>query len=192
MKLAYIILSVICVSLFVACVILNNQFKSRVGKTMKLESASFKNNEAIPAEFTAQGHNISPQLSWNGQPNKTHSFVIIVDDPDAPSAKNPGPKPFVHWVVFNLPHNIHKLDQAAVIHTLGQDAKEGNNDNGHKGYTGPKPPLNSGPHRYHFKVYALDKMLELHVGATKEQVETAMKHHILTQGELIGTYEIKS
>ncbi|MDR3551371.1 MAG: YbhB/YbcL family Raf kinase inhibitor-like protein [Candidatus Babeliales bacterium] len=154
---------------------------------MKLESSAFKNNEAIPAKYSADGENVSPQLSWNGQPNKTHSFVLIVDDPDAPSAKTPKGAPWVHWVVFNIPANVHKLDTAAVVEAL--EAKEGVNGNHEKKYFGPKPPAGSGTHHYNFRIYALDVMLELHAGATKDQVQEAMKHHIIAHGELIGTYE---
>lgn len=187
MRHSYIILSVICILSVVYLV--SQPIQSRVGKEMKLESSAFKNSQTIPTEYTAEGENVSPQLSWNGHPNKTHSFVIFVEDPDAPSAKNPAPKAYVHWVVFNIPHTVHKLDKAAAIHALG--GKEGKNGTGNNGYFGPKPPSNSGPHRYFFHVFALDKMLELPTGATKDEVQNAMKHHILAQGELIGTYETK-
>lgn len=176
----------IVLSLF--CLIIYQPIQSKV-VTMKLESSAFNNNETIPAEYTAEWGNHSPQLSWNGQPNKTHSFAIFVEDPDAPSAKNPAAKAFVHWVVFNIPPTVHKLDKSAAIHALG--AKEGKNGTGSTGYFGPKPPLNSGPHRYFFHVFALDKMLDLPIGATKDEVQNAMKHHILAQGELIGIYEVK-
>jgi len=156
---------------------------------MKLESSSFNNNEVIPQKYTAEGENVSPRLQWNGAPSKTQSFVLIVDDPDAPSAKSPKGGPWVHWVAFNLPAEIHKLDVGASIDALG--GKEGLNDNKTKGYTGPKPPTGSGTHRYFFRIYALDAILNLPSGATRNEVQQAMKHHIIAHGELIGTYEIK-
>jgi len=185
MKLYYGVLAVVCITL--GLLIAYN--KTEADENMKLESSAFKHNEKIPTEYTQEGENVSPQLSWNGQPNKTHSFVIFAEDPDAPSAKNPAPKAYVHWVAFNIPANVHKLDKGAAIHALG--GKEGKNSSGSTGYVGPKPPLNSGPHRYFFHVFALDKMLDLHAGVTKDEVQNAMKHHILAQGELIGIYEIK-
>ncbi|MCX5922767.1 MAG: YbhB/YbcL family Raf kinase inhibitor-like protein [Candidatus Dependentiae bacterium] len=163
--------------------------QSLVGGTMKLTSADFKHSEQIPTRFTCEGENISPNLFWTGAPSKMETFVVIVEDPDAPSAKNPNKDAWVHWVAFNIPHTVHRLDVGAAIHALG--GKEGINDSKNKKYDGPCPPAGSGPHRYFFRLYALNVTLSLHAGATKQEVVDAMKHHIIAQGELIGTYEIK-
>lgn len=152
-------------------------------RQMQLTSTAFKNMQPIPRDYTCDGKNISPPLSWSGAPTGTKSFVLIIDDPDAPGGT------WTHWVVFNLPGDVSELaEDAAKSQFASGGAKEGLNDFKHVGYGGPCPPAGK-PHRYMFKLYALDTMLGLKSGASKKEVESAMAKHILGQGELIGTYQ---
>jgi len=147
---------------------------------MKLTSPTFSHNEAIPTQYTCDGTNISPALAWSNAPEGTQSFALIVDDPDAPA------KVWVHWVLFNIPSTIEHLRENAQAGPFVQGSTD---FNGAKQWGGPCPP--SGTHRYHFTLYALDTMLDLSAGATKEQVLQAMHGHILEQTTLIGTYQRK-
>ncbi len=151
------------------------------GKTMKLESPVFQANGPIPAKYTCDGANISPPLLWSAPPTNTQSLALIVDDPDAPS------KTFVHWVVYNLPSNLHELPEQVAAQSTISGGTQGRNDFGQLGYGGPCPP--SGTHRYFFKLYALDRSLDLPQGATKAQLLQAMESHVLTTAELIGLYK---
>lgn len=152
-----------------------------------LKSTAFKYNNPIPAQFTCEGANISPELHWHAIPKCTKSLVIIIDDPDSPP---PFPNPFVHWVVYDLPITC-RLTQGANISALFPTAQQGTNNFGNIGYNGPCPPQGDGFHRYHFRLYALNiKSLGLPAGATKAQVTTAMQGHIIGYGQLIGTYLI--
>jgi Raf kinase inhibitor-like YbhB/YbcL family protein len=144
--------------------------------SLRLVSQVFKNNEAIPSKYTCDGKNISPPLKWEGVPQGTKSLVLIVDDPDAPS------KTWTHWVVFNISSTTTECREGAAP----DGSLQGINDFGQAAYGGPCPP--KGMHRYYFKLYALDASLTLQEGATKEQVETEMKAHILAEAQLIGTY----
>jgi len=154
---------------------------------MKITSPSFRNNEFIDSHFAfadCGGQNNSPELSWSGAPRGTKSFVLICDDPDAPK-----PMPWVHWIVYNIPGDIFQLHQAESFEAV--DALEGANSWGHTQYEGPCPPAGSGPHRYFFKLYALD-VDKLHVDEPdKETIEDAMEDHILGKAEIIARYEIK-
>jgi Raf kinase inhibitor-like YbhB/YbcL family protein len=153
------------------------------GKQMQLTSTAFKNMQPIPRDYTCDGKNISPPLSWKNTPAGTGSFVLIVDDPDAPGGT------WTHWVVYNLPADTSDLaEDAARSQFTSGETKEGSNDFKHVGYGGPCPPAGN-THRYMFKLYALDAMLGLKAGASKKEVEAAMAKHILGQGQLIGTYQ---
>ncbi|HLC07221.1 MAG TPA: YbhB/YbcL family Raf kinase inhibitor-like protein [Candidatus Babeliales bacterium] len=161
---------------------------------MKLISPVFSHNEAIPTQYTCDGANISPALAWSDAPENTQSFALIVDDPDALSAvalAKEGPaKVWVHWIVFNIPATVDSL-----VENQGSTGEEvpflqGATDfNGAQKWGGPCPP--SGTHRYHFTLYALDIMLDLPAGASKEQLLSAMHGHILEKTTLIGTYQRK-
>ena len=146
-----------------------------------LTSAAFLENEPIPTKYSCDGEDTSPSLVWSGAPENTSSFVLIMDDPDAPVGT------WVHWVLFNLPGDANSLPEylpADVVFTDGTQL--GTNSWGNLGYGGPCPP--SGTHRYFFKLYALESSLELVEGATKEDVITAMEGHILMETGLMGTY----
>jgi Raf kinase inhibitor-like YbhB/YbcL family protein len=149
-----------------------------------LRSEAFSHNAQIPPGYTCDGADRSPPLFWSGAPEATQSFVLIVDDPDAPDPKAPK-MTWVHWVLYNLPANSDGLPQA--VERLPAGTLEGLNDWKRTGYGGPCPPI--GRHRYFHKLYALDTVLpDLH-RPTKQRLESAMEGHILDQAELIGTYE---
>jgi Raf kinase inhibitor-like YbhB/YbcL family protein len=150
--------------------------------TLQMASTAFSNEGTIPKKFTCDGPDISPQLSWKGAPAGTRSFALIVDDPDAPVGT------WVHWVLYDLPGDTKELAEGvAKQEELGNGARQGRNDFEKIGYGGPCPPGKK-VHRYFFKLYALDAKLNLKAGASKADLEGAMKGHILGQGELMGKY----
>ena len=179
------------VILFSTQIMISNNTHST--KKIALVSSAFIQHGTIPKTHVyteCGGNNQSPELRWSSVPKNTQSFALIVDDPDAPSAKNPRENPWVHWVVFDLPAEVEKLEQGIDINTLA--GKEGVNDFGNNNYGGPCPPAGSGPHRYFFKLYALDiPTLGLESGATKADVLRKIDGHVLATGELMGTFEIK-
>jgi len=150
--------------------------------SLQMSSAAFSSGEAIPKKFTCDGPDVSPQLKWNDPPAKTQSMALIMDDPDAPGST------WVHWVLYDLPANTRELPEGvAKQEQLSSGARQGRNDFEKTGYGGPCPPPGK-PHRYFFKLYALDNKLNLKSGATKAELERAMKSHVLGQAELIGKY----
>jgi len=149
---------------------------------MELASTAFKNGEVIPQKYTCEGADVSPALSWAEAPQGTKTLVLIVDDPDAPVGT------WVHWVLFNLPATARALTEAVPKTATAVGGLQGRNDFQQIGYGGPCPPRGK-PHRYFFKLYALDAVLDLRPGATKRDVEAAMKGHIQANGELMGTYQ---
>ena len=157
--------------------------------SIKVESSVFQAGSAIPKQYTGEGPDVSPPLSWSGVPAEAKALALICDDPDAPRKE-----PWVHWVIYSLPRDTHSFpENVAGQKTLMEPkgALQGVNDFGKPGYNGPLPPPGHGVHHYHFKLYALDASLSLAPGATKAQLLAAMKGHILAEGELIGTYERK-
>jgi Raf kinase inhibitor-like YbhB/YbcL family protein len=151
-------------------------------KQISISSDAFENGGSLPVDYTRDGDDCSPALSWEGLPEGTRSIALIVDDPDAPG------KTWVHWVIYNIPASRNGLPSGvAKNNTLDDGSLQGMNDFGKIGYGGPCPPAGK-PHRYVFKVYALDTTLSLKSGAAKAQLEAAMSGHILAQGELIGKY----
>lgn len=150
-------------------------------KEFILTSEVFIEGEPIPSKYACNGDDISPPLAWNGAPDNTNSFVLIMDDPDAPVGM------WVHWVLFNIPGNATALDAGFLTEAeLPDGSQQGTNSWGRLGYGGPCPP--SGVHRYFFKLYALNAPLTLDESATKEELLTAMEGHILMETELMGTY----
>ncbi len=145
----------------------------------ELKCSAFKNNEFIPSFFTCDGQDVNPLLEIKNPPENTKSFVLIVDDPDAT-----GGKTWDHWLLFNIPPKTQYINQNSV--PIG--ALQGKNSWGKIKYGGPCPPKGSRPHRYFFKLYALDTMLDLEEGATKEEIEKAMADHIIEETFLIGLY----
>ncbi len=147
----------------------------------KISSPSFSEGGLIPSRHTCDGKNISPALEWTNPPVGTVSFVLIVDDPDAPAGD------WVHWIVFNIPPGTNKLKEESTSKNLPAGAVEGINDFRKNNYGGPCPP--SGTHRYYFKLYALDKVLELKASAGKKELLAAMKGDILGSATLMGIYK---
>jgi len=150
---------------------------------MRVTSTAFQQDGTIPKQYTGEGKDLSPPLAWSGAPANVKSFALICDDPDAPRKD-----PWVHWVVFNVPGDVKELAEGASRSAeLRAGATEGKNDFGKIGYGGPMPPPGK-PHRYYFKLYALDTMLDMKEGATKQQVESAIEGHIVAEGQLMGKY----
>jgi Raf kinase inhibitor-like YbhB/YbcL family protein len=150
--------------------------------TIALTSTAFKEGETIPKNHTADGANVSPPLQWGDPPAGTQAFALIADDPDAPRGT------WVHWVLFDLPPGERGLAEGvSPSGSLPGGTRQGKNDFGKPGYGGPSPPPGK-PHRYFFKLYALDRPLALAEGATKAQVEAAMKGHVLAEARLMGKY----
>jgi Raf kinase inhibitor-like YbhB/YbcL family protein len=150
---------------------------------LTLSSSSFSDKGSIPAKFTCDGKDQSPPLAWDGVPDGTKSFALIVDDPDAPDPKAPK-RVWVHWVLYNIPAETRQIAEASAPPAPTRDGK---NDWGKTGYGGPCPPI--GRHRYFFKLYALDAMLPDLGTPTKAELEKAMQGHVLEKVEIIGTYE---
>jgi Raf kinase inhibitor-like YbhB/YbcL family protein len=150
--------------------------------TLRVESSAFGTNGSIPIQFTSDGDDIAPPLSWSQPPAGTKSIAIIVEDPDAPNPDAPV-RTFTHWIVTGIPATTTELVGG---NTLPDGAVVGVNDWGKRAWGGPNPPV--GRHRYFFKVYALDMHLDA-PNTTRPALYAAMKGHILAQGELIGTYE---
>ena len=151
--------------------------------SMRISSPSFAHGGEIPTIHTCEGRDLAPALEWSGAPEGTRSFVLIVDDPDAPDPRAPK-MTWVHWVLYNLPATAKGLPEGGA---LPEGTKEGLNDWKRTGYGGPCPPI--GRHRYFHKLYALDTVLPDLGTPTKAQVEAAMKGHVLAEAQLVGTYQ---
>jgi Raf kinase inhibitor-like YbhB/YbcL family protein len=141
----------------------------------KITSTAFSEGKAVPKRFTCDGENVSPPLAWTGAPAGTKAYALILDDPDAPSGL------FTHWIVFNLPASTHSLPEAA------KPAGQGTNDFGKPGYGGPCPP--KGTHRYFFHLYALKDELSGLKGPNRQQIDAALKGHVIGEARLMGTYQ---
>ncbi len=165
--------------------------EEKEGKKMaiKITSLAFADGEMIPRKYTCDGEGISPPLEWESVPENAKSIVLISDDPDAPMGT------WVHWVVYDMPSAIKELPENIStekpllddIERLNLFGKQGVHSGGRIGYGPPCPP--SGTHRYFFKIYALDTMLNLKPGASKKKVLKAMKGHIIADGQLMGRYK---
>jgi len=145
------------------------------GAKMKITSSAFQEGGNIPSKFTCDGSDTSPPLQITGVPSEAKSLVLITDDPDAPSGL------FTHWLVWNLPPQTNSIAEGSAPKGV-----HGTNDFGKPGYKGPCPP--PGTHRYSFKIYALDRELDLRGGAKRSQLDAAMKGHVVAQGVLVGRY----
>jgi Raf kinase inhibitor-like YbhB/YbcL family protein len=150
---------------------------------IQLSSAAFTHGSTIPRDHTCEGANLSPELAWSGVPLERRSLALICDDPDAPKGT------WVHWVLYNLPGETVELSRGVPgLPELPSGARQGRNDSGEIGYSGPCPPPGK-PHRYYFRLYALDIMLTLPHGVSRAELERAMTDHILGQGTLMGVYQ---
>ena len=150
---------------------------------MTLTSPAFQEGGEIPRQHTCDGADVSPALRWKDSPSQTKSFALISDDPDAPVGT------WVHWVLYGIPPTLTELPEGLpTTETLPNKARQGVNDFRRIGYGGPCPPPGN-PHRYFFKLYALDTELSLKTKATKQDLVRAMQGHILAEGQLMGTYK---
>jgi Raf kinase inhibitor-like YbhB/YbcL family protein len=150
---------------------------------LMLTSPAFKPGEHIPTQYTRDGENMSPPLAWHDSPPETKSFLILVEDPDAPSGT------FRHWAMYNIPASETGLPEGASGQGLG-DAGEGVNGFGNARYDGPQPPKGHGPHHYHVRLAALDvPQLDIAASAKAEDVWARAQPHIIAETELIGIYE---
>ncbi|MGE5500288.1 MAG: YbhB/YbcL family Raf kinase inhibitor-like protein [Syntrophothermus sp.] len=161
-----------------------SQPKTKVRRMeIKLESPAFKNGDFIPVRYTCDGENISPALKWNRpDSDKVKNYCLLVEDPDAPGGI------FVHWIVVDIPANMTSLTEGITNQrNLPDGAEMGMNGARRIGYFGPCPP--SGVHRYFFRIYAIDTILKMEAGMTKDEMLKAIKGHIVAEGELMGKYQ---
>ena len=150
---------------------------------MELKSPAFDSGADIPRKYTCDGTDLSPPLRWEHAPAGAKGFALIADDPDAPVGT------WVHWVIYDLPAGTNELAEGtATTETLSSGARQGVNDFRKIGYGGPCPPAGP-PHRYFFKLYAMDGPTNLKPRATKQQLLDAMKGHILAEAQLMGRYK---
>ena len=148
-----------------------------------VRSPAFSSGGAIPRTFTCDGGDVSPALSWKDAPAGTQSFALIVDDPDEPGGT------WTHWIVWNLPGQASALPQGVPkVEVLDNGARQGKNDFGRLGYGGPCPPPGRA-HRYYFKLFAMDKRLDLRAGADRSALEAAGRRHVLAQAQWMGIYK---
>jgi Raf kinase inhibitor-like YbhB/YbcL family protein len=151
--------------------------------TMSVSSAAFADGQSIPDKYTCHGQDISPPLQWSGTPSQAKSIALTCEDPDAPSGT------FTHWVIFDVPATATGLpENVSKSATLPDGSEQGKNSFGNTGYNGPCPPGGK-LHHYIFKVYALDTSVKLDSGAEREDLLKAIDGHVLSQGQLTGTYQ---
>jgi len=173
-------ISILSIAIITGCIV--GEKEENIMKTIIISVDGFKNGETIPSRYTCDGRDISPEISWKGLPERAKSVTLIMDDPDAPGGT------FLHWTLYNVPHTADKLPEGmSKSQMLADGSLQGITDFGNTGYGGPCPPKGK-PHRYYFRIYALDTKLDLPPGAKSEDIEKAMKGHILAKGELMGKY----
>lgn len=149
---------------------------------LEIRSDAFEKGGSVPIQYTCDSKDVSPAVSWTDVPSGTKSFVLICDDPDAPV------KTWTHWVMFNIPQDKNVLSEAVPkVEKLDDGSIQGINDFGKFGYGGPCPPSGK-PHRYFFRLYALDTNLSLDKNATKDSVLKAIKGHLIASAETFGMY----
>ena len=144
---------------------------------LELTSESFEQGEPIPERHTCSGEGTSPPLAWSGVPDDAGALALIVHDPDAPSGD------FVHWLAWNIDPADGGIEEGTAA------PAEGSNGFGQPAYGGPCPPPGHGPHRYFFRLYALDGRIDLEPGASREELEGAIERRVLAEAELVGTFE---
>ena len=150
--------------------------------TFELRSSAFESGETMPDQYTCEGANVSPPLSWRHAPEETQEFALVCEDPDAPGGA------FTHWLIYNIPGSRNALPEGATKDpTLSWGASQGRNDFGNIGYEGPCPPFGS-THHYNFRLYALDVELDLPPGANHDQVLGEIESHAIERTALIGRY----
>src|SRR5262245_30852636 len=153
---------------------------------LSVTSPAFGAGRPIPYPYTQYGERFSPALEWSGAPDGTKSFAVLMEDPDAKS-----PKPYVHWLLYNVPGSTMRLDESVPAVMRLDDpsgALQGRNSRGQIGYMGPRPPAGDPPHHYHFQVFALDTIPNLPSGFNRHALLKAMQGHVLAKGDLVGTF----
>lgn len=171
-----IIIGIIVTFIITICIgCIEKEERQREVDDMELSSSAFDDEETIPSEYTCDRADVSPPLTFSDVPDEAQSLALIMDDPDAPMGT------FVHWLVWNIPPNVAGFAKDESI-----TYPQGSNGFGKQEYGGPCPP--SGSHRYFFKLYALDTMLDLDAGADKKQLEAAMSGHVIEESQLMGTF----
>lgn len=184
---AWTAVSILCLGLCPRCPGAQESADGAQGKEVEMvvTSTAFEEGEAIPEVYTCDGRDISPPLSWEGVPGGTRSFGLICDDPDAPMGT------WVHWVLYNIPADTTALPAGVPAGASLEDgSKQGISDFGRPGYGGPCPPGGK-PHRYFFKLYALDTLLQIKGPVTKANLEKEMKGHVIAEARIMGTYTRK-
>ncbi len=153
---------------------------------LTVTSSAFQEGQPIPVRYTGDGADVSPPLQWSGAPEKTMEYALVCDDPDAPISE-----PWVHWVVYGIPASVTSFPEGKPKRSLPSEPagmKEGMNSFHKTDYGGPAPPRGHGIHHYYFRLYALDKKLEIPPHTTKRDLFKAMEGHVIAQGRLMGTY----
>jgi Raf kinase inhibitor-like YbhB/YbcL family protein len=170
-------------------IVFNSPVAATTEAIINVRSTAFENGSRIPDHFSAYYDNISPALVWSNVPQAAKSIVLIAEDPDAPREK-----PFLHWIIVNLPPSIAKLPEnlpkMPALNAEFGAARQSKNGFGDFGYLGPKPPPGHGVHHYHFQVFALNiEKIDLAENFTLEDLTNAMQNRVIAKGELVGTYE---
>jgi Raf kinase inhibitor-like YbhB/YbcL family protein len=160
---------------------------AEITRRLTVLSDVFKDGETIPRGHSAYAENTSPPMRWTGAPAETRSFALVVEDPDAHKVV-----PFIHWVIYNIPGEIGVLDPGLptserLNHPTA--AMQGKNSKGEIGYFGPRPPEGDPPHRYQFRLFALDEMMNLQPGLTREELFAAIHGHVTAYGEMTGMFQ---
>jgi Raf kinase inhibitor-like YbhB/YbcL family protein len=149
----------------------------------QITTTAFQHEHDIPAKYTCKGADVSPALAWSGAPAGAKSLVLIVDDPDAPAGT------WTHWVAYNIPASVSQFAEGvAKDGQLKDGTRQGTNDFGKLGYNGPCPPPGN-PHRYFFRLYALNAKLDLKPGASRQELDAALAGKVLSQTELMGKFK---
>jgi Raf kinase inhibitor-like YbhB/YbcL family protein len=160
---------------------------AREAERIEVMSRAFSTDQEVPKKYTADGDDVSPPLAWAGVPKAAKELVIVVVDPDAPK-----PQPFVHWMMYKIPASVSEipegLGKGERIHDPA-GALQGRNSMGAVGYNGPSPPKGHGVHHYHFRVYAVDVVLDVKPGADRDALLKAIEGHVVGEGEVVGRYE---
>jgi Raf kinase inhibitor-like YbhB/YbcL family protein len=155
--------------------------RSKERRRLEVSSAAFAEGDTIPKKFTADGEDVSPPLRWSEPPATTQSLAVVCDDPDAPSGV------FTHWLVWDIAADQRELEGGVMPRSHAHGIHQGTSGFGEIGYGGPKPPPGK-PHRYRFRVCALDRRLELRSGASRAEFDRALDGHVLAEGVLMGKY----
>jgi len=151
--------------------------------TLTVRTPTFRKDRRIPAQFSKDGGNLSPLVKWDGAPPGTRSFALVVEDPDAPKGT------FRHWAAYNIPADLHRLDEGSGAPERGAALQMAENDFGHKHYDGPQPPPGDNPHHYHFRLFALDvPELDVDADCSAADVLEAARAHSLAEADTVGTF----